>query len=72
MYDSADTEAPRQFFGQRTCSNIDGEMAAAGKRVETHITKRFREAMAGVITDEQYRLLCQRIKYAERPGFLRG
>jgi hypothetical protein len=47
-------------------------MAAARKRVEAHITERFREAVTGMVAYEQYRLLCQGIKYAERPGLLGG
>ena len=72
MHDRADTQARGQAFSQRSCSNIDGKMAAARKRVEAHITERFREAVTGMVAYEQYRLLCQGIKYAERPGLLGG
>jgi hypothetical protein len=57
MHNSGDAQAICQTFGQRTCSNIDCEMAAASKGIETHITKRFREARAGMIAYEQHRLL---------------
>jgi hypothetical protein len=72
VHDRADAKAPGEALGQRTCSNIDRKMAAASKRVEAHIAERLRETITGMIANEQNRLLCQRVEYPERPGFLGG
>jgi hypothetical protein len=61
-----------QSFGQRTGADVYGQMATAGKWVQTHIAQHFRESATGVIADQQNWQLCQRINNLERARFVRG
>jgi len=69
MYNGCDTEALRQALGYRAGPDIHGQVAPARKGVQPHVSERLWEAVAGVITDKQDRLLGQRIENPKGPRF---
>jgi hypothetical protein len=69
MYNRRNAEALCETLGDGAGSDVDRKMAAPGEWIKTHIAKRLRKAVTGVVTDQQYWLLGQWVEYPERPGF---
>ena len=65
--DSGDTQARGELFGQYACANIDGQVATAGKRIESHIAEGLRKTAAGVIANQQGRRIGKGVEYLKRP-----